>query len=158
MDIELGSEVEICCFNGSIRLASRKSNNYVIMTSQILNLDIVSPFKRLEDFISKQEFTMTKEQALVEYIDFMRFRSTLPQTTRDKYVKDARTKLNNLRENKLSDPDRYNLLVSEHQDIRNSLANNKPADVKDFNEVYGRFSDIGIELTSLWEEIEDIFA
>ncbi len=100
---------------------------------------------------------MTKEQALVGYIKFMGG-STLPESNRDKYVRDARSKLNNLRENKMSDNDRYNTLEKEYQEIRQALINEKPDTAKGFNEVYGRFCDIGRELTTLWEEPEDIFA
>lgn len=100
---------------------------------------------------------MTKEQALVDYIKFMKG-STLPERKRDAYAKDARVKLNNLRENKLSDNDKYNALEKEYQEIRQRLVVEKPKTALEFNLIHGRFCDIGRLLTSLWEEPEDIFA
>ena len=100
---------------------------------------------------------MTKEQALIGYIKFM-VGSTLPQRKRDEYAKDARVKLNNLRENKLSDNDKYNALEKEYQEIRQGLVVEKPDNVLEFNLICRKFREVGEELTSLWEEPEDIFA
>ena len=100
---------------------------------------------------------MTKEQALVDYIKFMG-RSTLPESKRDAYVKDARSKLNYLRENKLSDNDKYNALEKEYQEIRQGFVVEKPETVIEFNLIIRRFREVGEELTTLWEETEDIFA
>ena len=106
----------------------------------------------------KENSNMTKEQALIGYIKFMSG-STLPESKRKAYVRDARGKLNNLLENKMSDTDRYDALEKEFQEIRQTFAAGEmPPTAESFNERYGRFCDIGRELTTLWEDPEDIFA
>lgn len=102
---------------------------------------------------------ITKEQSLLNYISFMSGASESEFSNKKKYLKDARGKLNILRENKSSDPDRYNALEKEKSDIIISLRDNKPKNDEEFNETYGRFIAIGKELTEeLWEEVEDIFS
>ena len=148
MDIAMGSEIEICLFNGSIRLASRKSNNYVVMTSQILNLEIIycpKPYKA--------EYYMKKEAALKKYINHMQTGMLgCNLDTRRHYISWARGLISNLRRNKKYDPERFEALEKRREEVRQVFLGQEISLRKSWEEYYDEFEKIDDELTSPWNE------
>ena len=148
VEISIGTRVELCCWNGSIRLASRKSKNYIVTNAQIIHLNNLSPVPELPKGI----IDMTKEQALIRYIKHMnKGMFGYDEKSRAYYVGIAREKLKNLRFNKQSDPDRYNALETEREGIRQNFLGEGYPHQADFNKLYERFDAIDNELTARWQ-------
>lgn len=153
MDIPEGTRLEICCFNGSLQLAYHRSKNYVITNGQILNIEILNK--------PKEVFSeMTKEEALENYIKNMGAgRYGYSKERIAQYISSAKQGLTNLRANKLFDPERYNALETERAGIYSKFLGNtdEGENLGDIiNTLYARFEEIGDELTTLWEQDEDL--
>ena len=150
MDLPIDARVEICCFNGSLQLASRKSNNYVITNAQILNIEILN--KRLECFMDN--VGATYEQELLIYIERIKSGSYgFTKSKRQEYLRWARYSLSNLRQNKKSDPERFERLNNRREEIRQLFLN---TDMEEENpnltELQSEHWDIGEELITRWQE------
>ena len=157
MDLPLGAHVEICCFNGSLRLASRKSGNYVITNAQILNIEILN--KRVSNFMSN--VGATYEQELLIYIERIKNKSYgFTKKKGKEYLRSARNDLSILRENKKFDPERFAKLESRREEIR-QLFLDMPEDEYqnkisiNFTELQHEHWNIGEELITQWQE-EDL--
>ena len=104
---------------------------------------------------------MTKEQALIRYINLMSSgKLGYSKERRVKYLASSRKELTTLRLNKRNDIDRYNTLETERESIRlKFLGENFPVE-EDFTTLYARILEIDDELTTLWQvdaDMPDLF-
>ncbi len=105
------------------------------------------------------DLDMTKEDALKRYITHMNngmFGND--KEMRAEYVRRARIKLNNLRLNRKSDPDRYEELERQREKIRQAFLGDNFPEQDDFHTLYERLDEIDTELTTLWQssQVEEL--